>query len=78
MASSELLTNKNYIDFVERYAFDLVKFAVEVCGMTPTWQQIELLQSVQPSGSRTTVRSGHGTGKSRSPKLAIYGKSMVQ
>ena len=71
MASSELLTNKNYIDFVERYAFDLVKFAVEVCGMTPTWQQIELLQSVQPSGSRTTVRSGHGTGKSRS--IAVIG-----
>lgn len=47
MASSELLTNKNYIDFVERYAFDLVKFAVEVCGMTPTWQQIELLQSLK-------------------------------
>lgn len=42
MASSELLTNKNYIDFVERY-----KFAVEVCGMTPTWQQIELLQSLK-------------------------------
>ena len=71
MASSELLTNKNYIDFVERYAFDLVKFAVEVCGMTPTWQQIELLQSVQPSGSRTTVRSGHGTGKSRSIAVIV-------
>ena len=33
--------------------------------MTPTADQVALFQSVSPAGSRTTVRSGHGTGKSR-------------
>lgn len=34
--------------------------------MSPTVQQVELFDSVSPFGSRTTVRSGHGSGKSRS------------
>ncbi len=34
--------------------------------MMPTHQQLELLDSVSPPGSRTSVRSGHGSGKSRS------------
>jgi hypothetical protein len=58
-----LLDDPRYPAFVERYAFDPLRFAVEVCGMTPTWQQIELANSVGPPGSRTSVSSGHGTGK---------------
>lgn len=58
-----LLDDPRYPAFVERYAFDPLRFAVEVCGMTPTWQQIELANSVGMPGSRTSVSSGHGTGK---------------
>ncbi len=54
-----------YLSFSRRYAFDLFRFAVEVVGMVPTGQQVELLDSVAPAGSRTSVRSGHGSGKSR-------------
>lgn len=63
---NNLLSDPRYVPFVQRYAFDLVRFFVEVTGSVPTHQQIELLTSVAPAGSRTTVRSGHGTGKSRS------------
>lgn len=53
-----------YKAFVERYAFDCTRFAIEVCGLAaPTWQQIELFSSVSEPGSRTSVSSGHGTGK---------------
>lgn len=50
--------------FVDRYSFDCTRFAIEVCGLTsPTWQQIEMFESVSEPGSRTSVSSGHGTGK---------------
>lgn len=52
-----------YIDFVKRYAFDIDRFAVEVCGVELTTQQIEIARSIEPFGSRTSVSSGHGIGK---------------
>lgn len=52
-----------YRDFVARYAMDLPRFAIEVLGQKPTWQQLELYESLQRPGSRTTVSSGHGSGK---------------
>lgn len=66
MATNSLLDDPRYLNFCGRYAFSLTRFAIEVVGMVPTHQQIELLDSVGPPGSRTTVRSGHGSGKSRS------------
>lgn len=47
-----------------RYRRDWATAVVELFGMMPTWQQEEILNSVQEIGSRTTVTSGHGTGKS--------------
>jgi hypothetical protein len=58
-----LAEDPRYLDFVRRYAFDITRFCIEVCGITPTWQQVELFDSVSPAGSRTSVSSGHGTGK---------------
>ncbi|MDF0605393.1 hypothetical protein HZU77_006980 [Neisseriaceae bacterium TC5R-5] len=63
--TATIQTEARYPAFIERYAFDISRFAIEVVGMTPTDQQIELFEAVSPQGSRTTVRSGHGTGKSR-------------
>jgi len=60
-----LIDDPRYMPFAARYAFDIERFAAEVVGMTPTHQQRELFAPVSPPGSRTTVRSGHGTGKSR-------------
>lgn len=58
-----LPADPRYKEFVQRYAFDCTRFAIEVCGLKPTWQQIELFDSVSFPGSRTSVSSGHGTGK---------------
>jgi hypothetical protein len=58
-----LLADPRYPAFVDRYMHDLTRFAIEVCDITPTWQQVELFESVQELGSRTSVSSGHGTGK---------------
>lgn len=61
----QLPADPRYIPFVSRYAFDVTRFAVEVCGIMPTHQQVEMFRSVAPPGSRTAIRSGHGTGKSK-------------
>lgn len=64
----KLVQDPRYAAFVARYANDLPKFANEVCGLKLTYQQIEIARSVNPFGSRTSISSGHGTGKT-----AIYG-----
>ncbi|APQ14624.1 hypothetical protein BJP27_24570 (plasmid) [Pseudomonas oryzihabitans] len=62
-----LVNDSRWEAFAERYAFDITRFAIEVCGMDRiTWQQVDLFDSVGSFGSRTTVSSGHGTGKTRS------------
>lgn len=66
-----LLQDPRYPGFVERYAMDLPRFAVEVCGCAPTWQQIEFFESIQRPGSRTSVSSGHGTGKTQAFAIAL-------
>lgn len=56
----------------QRYRYDITRFAVEALNMTEkagqavTWQQEMLFRSIEIPGSRTSVASGHGTGKSRS------------
>lgn len=49
--------------FCERYAGSAERFAVEVQGVKVSSQQRQLYGSVSPSRSRTSVASGHGTGK---------------
>lgn len=67
-----LLDDPRWWDFIEKYAYDIGRFAVEVCGMNdidnkaPTWQQFDLFDLVQENGCRVSVSSGHGTGKTRS------------
>lgn len=50
----------------KRYRYDIKRFAIEALGMRPTLQQEQLFASVEVGGSRTSVASGHGTGKTRS------------
>lgn len=54
-----------YKDFCIRYRHQLNRYAIEVTGMEPTWQQRELFEAIEKPGSRTACASGHGTGKSR-------------
>jgi hypothetical protein len=66
-----LLLDPKYPDVVKRYAMDLPRFAMEVCSLVPTWQQLELFESVQNPGSRTSVSSGHGTGKTQALAVIV-------
>lgn len=54
-----------YKDFCIRYRHQLNRYAIEVTGMEPSWQQRELFESIEKPGSRTACKSGHGNGKSR-------------
>ncbi len=64
-AKRSILNDPRYLPFVERYCTDITRFAIEVCGITPTFQQVQMYESVAPFGSRTSVTSGHGTGKTQ-------------
>ena len=72
MPLQDLKTLPEWYEFRLRYQFNLVGFAVEVLDMTReagqeiTWQQELLFDSISIPGSRTSVASGHGTGKTRS------------
>lgn len=70
-AELSLPSDPRYVPFVERYADDLLAFAIEVCDVEPTEQQIELFLSVQDIGSRTSVASGHGTGKTAGAAVIV-------
>lgn len=56
----------------KRYRYNITRFAAECLNMTVaagqpvTWQQHDLFTSIALPGSRTSVASGHGTGKTRS------------
>jgi hypothetical protein len=53
MASKTLLDDPRWWDFAATYAYDIGRFAVDVCGMNdegnqaPTWQQFELFDLIQ-------------------------------
>ena len=67
-----LLELPEWLEVCERYRYDITRFAVEALDMTfasgqaVTPQQELLFKSIQIPSSRTSVASGHGTGKSRS------------
>mgnify|MGYP001806216166 CR=1 FL=1 len=64
MSNLNSITNDpRYQLFIERYALDCLRFAVEVVGLEPTKQQINLFNAVSKTGARVSVSSGHGTGK---------------
>lgn len=61
----------DFFSFVDRYACNIERFALEVCNTILTQQQIDMVQSVQVPGSRTSVSSGHGTGKTRAIAVVV-------
>ena len=70
-SKTTLLEDPRYNGFVERYVDDIPRFCIEVCGLTPTWQQLQLFESVQKPGSRTSVSSGHGSGKTQGYAVCV-------
>lgn len=54
-----------------RWHDDPVRYARERLGLSPTWQQRDLLEALQPDGAKVSIRSGHGTGKTGGVSAAI-------
>jgi len=55
-----------WLPFIEAYSGCAERFAREVQGIDPSDQQVDLFASVSAPRSRTSVSSGHGTGKTTS------------
>ncbi|HHA1306279.1 TPA: terminase [Enterobacter kobei] len=58
-------------ELVRKYRYQWGLAAVQLFNKTPTWQQDLILESVQETGSRTSVSSGHGTGKSDMASIMV-------
>lgn len=60
-----------YPELVRKYRYNWCRAAVELFGKEPTWQQRQILESAQETGSKTSASSGHGTGKSDMTSIEI-------
>lgn len=61
--AGSISADPRWLPFIERYALDLYLFSIEVCALPLTPQQKEMVSSISEPASRTSVASGHGTGK---------------
>lgn len=64
-------TDPRWRELVIKYRYDWGLAAVELFGKIPSHQQDLIIEAVQEQGSRTTVASGHGTGKSDMTSIMI-------
>ncbi|BEC07664.1 hypothetical protein LAZ27_22460 [Escherichia coli] len=66
------VTDPRWRELVALYRYDWIAAADVLFGKTPTWQQDLIIESVQEQGSKTSVSSGHGTGKSDMTSTGRY------
>lgn len=66
-----ILRDPRYPGLVAKYRYDWTLAAVELFGKHPTFQQNEIIHSAQEVGSKTSVSSGHGTGKSDMTSIMV-------
>ena len=63
---AEVLDSEYYQEhFVKKYIANLPRMALEVFGLTLTYQQIDILEQTEFVGGRLVVPSGHSTGKTK-------------
>lgn len=73
MATRNILADPRYLDFVERYHADPLRFAVEVCGMQPSADQEALFYAMVGPNAKVSVVSGTGTGKTAAfARIALW------
>ena len=58
-----ILKKERYLKFVEEFQTDPLKFAIMVCGMIPSEDQIDLFNAMALPNAKVSVVSGTGTGK---------------
>lgn len=59
-----ILNDQRWLKLAVRYRNNRIRFAVEIMGYKPTWQQRKILNAMDREGAKVSVSSGHGTGKS--------------
>lgn len=68
-----LLHLPEYHAFVARYQHDPLAFAVNVCGMSSSGDQEDLLWNIVPQNAKVSVVSGTGTGKTNAfARIALW------
>lgn len=68
-----ILADPRYMEFVDRYHADPLRFAVEVCGLIPSPDQEDLFVEIAAPTAKVSVVSGTGTGKSYSfGRIALW------
>lgn len=70
MLTPEVL--EQYQKLRAKWRQDPVLYCRQRLGLNPTRQQAKILEAIAPSGSKVTVRAGHGIGKSGSTSGAIW------
>jgi len=63
MAKQSILSDSRYSDFVDRYHANPLDFAINVCGMVPSMDQVDLFNGIARNEAKVSVVSGTGTGK---------------
>ncbi|EPL8679426.1 terminase [Klebsiella michiganensis] len=57
-------SDPRWYELAIKYRHNFTQAVIDIFGLFPSPQQQEIIESVQETGSMTTVTSGHGTGKS--------------
>lgn len=70
-AKHSVVDDPRWQELVLLYRYDWISAAEVMFGKIPTWQQEMIIEAVQEVGSKTTVSSGHGTGKSDMTSIMI-------
>ncbi|WP_448247577.1 hypothetical protein [Thalassotalea agariperforans] len=66
-----IMSDPRYLELLKCFQKDWVGFAAVLANKKPTWQQRLIISEVQKQGSRVSVSSGHGTGKSDMTSIMI-------
>jgi len=66
-----IMSDPRYPELLTIFQPDWVSFAAVIANKKPTWQQRKIIEEVQKKGSRVSVSSGHGTGKSDMTSIMI-------
>ena len=70
---ANITLDPRYEDFVAKFHADPMRFAVEVTGFAPSWDQEELFAAITPCSAKVSVVSGTGTGKTASyARIALW------
>lgn len=69
----DIFADPRYLSFVGRYHADPLRFAIEVTGFAPSWDQERLFNSLIKPNANVSVVSGTGTGKTASfARIALW------